>query len=68
MPMVAKCEKVVGVGEVVDCCRFSSLGALLKITCYALRFIYNLKSKIKGQSDFRESEISVKKVDEDKKL
>ena len=68
MPMVAKCEKVAGVGDVVHCCRFSSLVALLKITCYALRFIYNLKSKIKGQSDFREGEVSVKEVDEDKKL
>ena len=47
MSMVAKCEKVVGVGEVVDCCRFSSLGALLRITGYALRCTYNLKSKIK---------------------
>ena len=32
MSIVAKCEKVVGVGEVADCCRFSSLGALLEIT------------------------------------
>ena len=59
MSMVAKCEKVVGVGEVIDCCRFSSLEALLRITSYALRFTYNLKSKIKGQSDFREGKISV---------
>ena len=41
--VVAKCEKIVGVGEVIDCCRFSFLGALLRITGYALRFIYNLK-------------------------
>ena len=54
MSMVAKCEKVVELEEVIDCCRFSSLGALLRITGYALRFICNLKSKIKGQSDFRE--------------
>ena len=68
MSMVAKCEKVVGVGEVIDCRRFSSLGAFLRITGCALRFIYNLKSKIKGQSDFREGEISVEEVDESKKL
>ena len=68
MSMVAKCEKVVGVGEVIDCCRFSSLGALLRITSYALRFTYNLKSKIKRESDFREGEISVEEVDESKKL
>ena len=65
---VAKFEKVVGVGEVIDCCRFSSLGALSRITGYALRFIYNLKSKIKGQSDFREGEIIAEDVDESKKL
>ena len=40
----------------------------MRITGYALRFIYNLKSKIKGQSDFREGEVSMKEVDEDKKL
>ena len=66
--MVAKCEKVVGVGEVIDCCRFSSLGALLRTTGYALQFIYNLKFKIKGLSDFREGGISVEEVDESKKL
>ena len=38
MSMVVKCDKVVGVGEVVDSCRFSSLGALLKIAGYAVRF------------------------------
>ena len=68
MSRVAKFEKVVGVGEVIDCCRFSSLGALSRITGYALRFIYNLKSKIKGQSDFREGEIIAEDVDESKKL
>ena len=68
MSMAAKCEKVVGVGEVIDCCRFSSLGALLRITGYALQFICSLKSKIKGQSAFREGEISVEEVDESKKL
>ena len=68
MFMVAKCKKVVGIGEVIDCCRFSSLRTLLRITCYALQFIFNLKSKIKGQSDFREGEISVEKIDEIKKL
>ena len=40
----------------------------MRITGYALRFIYNLKSKIKRQSDFREREISMKEVDESKKL
>ena len=68
MSMVAKCEKVVGVGEVIDSCKFSSLGALLRIAGYALRFIYNLKFKIKGQSDFREGEISVEQIDESKNL
>ena len=58
MSIVAKCEKVVGVGEVVDCCSFSSLRALLRIAGYVLRFIYNLKSK----------GISVKEVDENKKV
>ena len=29
MSMVAKREKVVGFGEVIHCCRFSSLGELL---------------------------------------
>ena len=57
-----------GVGEVIDCSRFSSLGALLRRTVYALRFIYNVKSKINGQSDFREGEISLEEVDESKKL
>ena len=33
-----------------------------------MRFIYNVKSKIKGQSDFRDGEISVEKVDKSKKL
>ena len=45
MSMVAKCEKVcekvVGVGEVIDCCRFSSLG-VLRVTDYVLKFIYQL--------------------------
>ena len=66
--MVAICEKVVGAGEVIYCCRFSSLGALLMIAGYALRFIYNPKSKIKKRSDFKEGEISVEEVDESKKL
>ena len=68
MFMVAKCEKVAGVGEVIDCCRFSFLGALLRITSYALGFTYNLKSKIKGRSDFREEEINVEELDESKML
>ena len=68
MSMVAICEKVVGAGEVIYCCRFSSLGALLMIAGYALRFIYNPKSKIKKRSDFKEGEISVEEVDESKKL
>ena len=68
MSMVAQFEKVVGVGEVIDCCRFSSLGALSRIAGYTLRFIYNLKSKIKGQSDFREGAIIAEDVDESKKL
>ena len=68
MFMVAKCKKVVGIGEVIDCCRFSSLRALLRITGYALQFIFNLKSKIKGQSDLREGEIIVEKIDESKEL
>ena len=58
MCLVAKCKDVVGVGEVIDCCRFSSLGALLRVTGYVL----------KGQSDFREGEISVEEVDKSKKL
>ena len=61
-------KQLVRVGEVTDYCRFSSLGALLRIIRYALRFIYNVKSKIKGQSDFRDGEISVEKVDKSKKL
>ena len=68
MFMVARCKKVVGIGDVIDCCRLSSLNTLLRITGYALQFIFNLKSKIKGQSDFREGEISVEKIDESKKL
>ena len=40
----------------------------MRIAGYALRFIYNLKFKIKGQSDFKEGEISVEQVDESKKL
>ena len=28
MSMVAKCEKVVRVGEVINCCRFSSLSVV----------------------------------------
>ena len=58
MCLIAKCEDVVGVGEVIDCCRFSSLGALLRVTGYVLR----------GQSAFREGEISVEEVDKSKKL
>ena len=38
LSMVVKCDKVVGIGGAADCCRFSSLGALLKITGYAVRF------------------------------
>ena len=38
------------------------------IAGYALRFIYNPKSKIKKRSDFKEGEISVEEVDESKKL
>ena len=68
MSMVAKFEKVVGVGKVIDCCKFSSLGSLLRVTDYVLRFIYNVKSKMKGQSDFRDGEISVEEVDESKTL
>ena len=66
--MVVKCEKIVGVGEVIDCCRFSSLGTLLRVTGYVLRFIFNLISKIKGQSDFRKGEINVEEIDESKML
>ena len=41
---------------------------MLRITSYALRFTYNLKSKIKGWSDFSEGEISVEGEDESKML
>ena len=68
MSVVAKCGKVVVVGEVINCCRFSSLGALLRVTGYVLRFICNVKSKIKRQSDFREGEVIVEEVDESKTL
>ena len=68
MSMVAKREKVVGFGEVIHCCRFSSLGELLWVTRYVLRLIYNLKSKIKRQPDFREGEIRVEEVNESKTI
>ena len=42
-------EKVVGVGETIDCEKYSSLEKLLRVTCFIRRFILNLKAKVRGE-------------------
>ena len=43
-------EKVVGVGEVIDCEKYSSLEKLMRVTCFVRRFILNLKTKVRGEN------------------
>ena len=43
-------EKVVGVREVVDCEKYSSLEKLLRVTCFVRRFVFNLKTKVRGEN------------------
>ena len=38
-----------GIGNIVDCTKFSCLNKLLRVTSYVLRFIENIKKKINGK-------------------
>ena len=46
-----------GIGEVLDCSKFSSLDKLLRITSYLLRFIFNLWTRQKNYNDFRSGDL-----------
>ena len=61
-------DTIVGVGEIVDCKRFGSLGKLLRVTGYVRRFVSNLKTKLNGQGKSRKVEISVEDINESKYL
>ena len=61
-------DTIVGVGEIIDCKRFGSLGKLLRVTGYITRFVFNLKTKLNGQGQLRKGEISVEEINESKYL
>ena len=42
-------EVVLGVGSLIDCEKFSSLTRLLNVTGFVLRFVNNLKSRVKNK-------------------
>ena len=58
----------IGVGEIVDCKRFSSLGKLLRVTGYITGFVFNLKTKLNGQDQLRKLQISVEEINQSKYL
>ena len=57
-----------GIGRVIDCCRFSSLERLLKVTSYALRFIGNLESRIINSGELRNNDICTEENESSKIL
>ena len=48
----------VGIGSIIDCERYSSMDKLLRVTSYVVRFIFNLRKKIKKDDDFLHGDIS----------
>ena len=50
-----------GIGEVLDCSKFSSLDKVLRITSYLFRFIFNLRTKQKNSNDYRSDDYVQKK-------
>ena len=61
-------DTIIGVGEIVDCNSFGSLGKLLRVTGYVRRFVFNLKTKLNGKGQLRKGEISVGEINESKYL
>ena len=55
-------EKVVSVGEMIDCEKCSSLEKLLRVTCFVRRFILNLKAKVRGEK-LLEGELSTLEIE-----
>ena len=51
-----------GIGEVLDCSKFSSVDKLLRITSYLVRFIFNLRTKQKNSNDYRSCDLSTKEI------
>ena len=51
-----------GIGEVLDCSKFSSGDKLLRITSYLVRFIFNLRTKQKNSNDYRSCDLSTKEI------
>ena len=47
-----------GIGEVLECSKFSSLDKLLRIISYLVRFIFNLRTKQKNSNDYRSGDLS----------
>ena len=57
-----------GIGKVIDCCRFSSFERLLRVTSYVLRFIGNLKTRIKNTGELRNNDICTEEIENSKIL
>lgn len=57
-----------GIGEIIDCERYSSLGRLLRVTCYVLRFVSNLKVKIRQIGQIKEDEVDAEEMGNSKRL
>ena len=57
-----------GVGKVVNCLKYSSMDKLLRVTSYVLRFIYNIRKKLKHETDERIGEISTEEINFSQKL
>ena len=51
-----------GIGEVLDCSKFSLLDKLFRITSYLLRFIFNLQTKQKNSNDYRSGDLSTEEI------
>ena len=51
-----------GIGEVLDCSKFSSLDKLFRITSYLLKFIFNLQTKQKNSNDYRSGDLSTDEI------
>ena len=56
-------DAIVGVGKIVDCKKFGSLGKLLGVTVEC-----NGQTKLNGQGQLRKGEISVEEINESKYL
>ena len=51
-----------GIGEVLNCLKYSSLDKLLRIRSYLFRFIFNLRAKQKNSNDYRSGDLSTEEI------